>query len=643
MSIRFPDSTDNTTSNGDQQVRLTLPTAAAAKGASTAYTTLFWFRTEQFNYQNNYTHVMLARLNGAASGTSGFVAVRQTGGNVVELISAVSHNSPSSFTITLPAITLAYGRSYLAMFIVNATKVFLVCCEVGGTATYTEVADTRLFDANMGTNHAWHHIGCGQAGTVKRYYGPMEEFCMWTGAFPESGGGPDLTLVQNIANGSQDLASMPAPLSARFRYRLRDATDLTDIGPNALGAMTPVNIDAPRGKVLFTQGPLRPVALRPKWQSDQISQAVWGTRGNPATAFADVRTPAGTYAGVTPTRIEARLLDAANAVVKDWTTVDPAPSGGAWVAGTLTGVPLTASFLRCEVRAMNGGAVVAGPTPVWGLRGSGFVLQTQAQSQLMYLFLNFSATTALPDGLNAIVHMQRAPANLAQPMTSFILASASSTSLGVPLGMRQAMIEINARFPGVPIQISTVGESGTAITEYFGSGLHALRWAGQKAAMGFGAGEPVPPFFLLFMGHSSTTSNYYNDLVSTVAFSASEFGTPIRYLHASVPRYRGAGPVTSGPGLQVADSRAGARRLCLEQPTTHHWMGSWSSVATISEGGGGAEPHPEASARGMGRSGGMIGYALMSAAGAIPDVPVGITALRIVGSTAKIEFGAINP
>lgn len=639
MSFEFPEASE-LTNVGHLAFRLNVPVGACPKPANTAYTTLLWLRTPR-EYLANFSYQFLFRGDGRNSGNAGRFAITNASG-VLTLGGIIVNTTGGAVSANPGTITLQPNKTYLVMVIANAANVHLIACEPGGTPLRATVADTALFTTAL-NGDAWSSIGGGNHSTLRAHPGPMEEFCMWTGAFPETGGVPDETLIAAIASGAQDLAAMPAPLTPVFRYRLQNQTDLADASVAAKGNLTASNEDASVGKDGFTAGPMRPVSLMPRVQADQISQAIFGTPGDIATAFATVRTPSGTYSGITPTAIQARLLDRTGAVVKDWTVVDAAPSGGTFAAGNLTGIPMTAGFLRCEIRAMNGGAVVAGPVPVWGRRGAGFSIQSSAQSQLQQLFLNNSASVAMPANTYAVVHRQEGFD--AGVLRSFVMSATLAQTRGATLGIRQAIIEINAKFPQIPVQIATVCQEGTAITEYYGAGLHALRWAGTKAQMGFQPGEAPAPFFMVFMGHTSGAgAGYQAQLEALVAFSAAEYGTPIRYLHVPVPRYKGAGATDSGNALSQIQSRTGAYALCRAQPSMHHYMGSWSSVASGSDNDPPtSNAHPEPSARGMGRSGGMIGWAMLSAARAVPDVPVGITQAEIVGSTAVLRFGPINP
>jgi hypothetical protein len=157
--------------------------------------------------------------------------------------------------------------------------------------------------------------------------------------------------------------------------------------------------------------------------------------------------------------------------------------------------------------------------------------------------------------------------------------------------------------------------------------------------VGFGI---VQPYMQLFYGHSSRTGDYYAQMASVVAWSQAQFGTPVRYLHIPVSRYRG---LPDG-ATSTSNSRNGARQFVLDNPGLHWWSGSLPNVYTTltagAESGSGSDPHSDGGLFGAGRIGSIIGQSVLMAARAIPDVPIGPVSGAIVGATWEIDFGPIN-
>lgn len=654
MSFQFPDV--NVDQTNTTALRLAMPTGAANKPANTAFTALAFIRTPSV-FVGTFTRNILARNNGATSpndstfgtfGTTGAMTCTIRDGGVILATTSGAANP----------INLLPNRNYLVGLIANSGGTWLFACEPNGTPLVQALIVTAPgpFGSSFtggGATGVFGNIG-GAAGS-NPWFGPLEEVCMWHGAFPEVSGAPDPAVIQALANGA-DLATFHTTvtpnLTPRFRYRLRDETDLADAA-GVTAVLVPTNENRVAGRVGYTSGPLRPTGFAPVWTIPNISQVMFGTVGDAATATTTIGTEGGTYTGITPVRIEARLLDETQAVIRNWTTVDAAPTGGTWVAkaDAFPGVLMQASYLRVEFRAIGAGEAVLASAPGYGLRGAGFSVLTGGQSQLMYYF-GVGNGVALPAGARGIVATQSgqiarttplpALSDVAPVITEYMIASGSSNSRWAR-GVRQAIIEINALFPGVPVQISSVGQTGEGITAFYpgtgGNGAFALRWAAYRANLGV-----LQPYFLGLMGHSSGSGGDYDTRLGImVAHVESVVGVPVRKLHFETPRYWNA-PTVDSPIHEAQASRHGQRKYCLDNPATNIWCGSWASVASISDNTAGVtvDVHPADTPEGQGRGGAMIAYALMSAARAVPDVPVGITAVRAVGATAVVEFGAIN-
>lgn len=655
MSIRLPQTNANST--GSIGFRLAIPTTVSGKAANLAYTTLFWFRTPKMNHDFPHNPTILCKGGGATGGSDGQITINQA---ITTVTVTIRNSTGVIFTDTAP---VDKDRTYLVMLICNATQTHLVLCEPGGTADVHSQVNNAAFLTNMATNRTWSGIGGGSSGTNRPYYGEVENLCMWTGAFPETAGIPDTALIAGIAGGVQDLDTVHALLAGglrKFRYPLLNETDLADAwGGESLLA---VNEDRTAGRVAYPCGPLRPVPLVPARTADCISQVVFATPGDPATARADIRVEGGSYSGLPAVaRVQARLVNESQAVVHDWidlAATAPSAGAGTWAASAgFAAVPMQASYLRCDFRALDsGGAVIAGPVPGYGLRGAGFHILGQAQSQLAQL-VTAGAPLAVTQGTRAIATVQDGNefvagdpliGELDKPATpyitrSYMIGSATDGGRGVRHGIRAMFNEVNAIHPGVPVQYSNVALGGTGLAAYSDyaapgtPGELAGRWAGLRTGLGV-----VQPFFLLLLGHSSGPADTEGKLARVVAWSQLHFGTPIRYLHASVPRYRAAG--TGSNFTATANSRNGARAWCDANPAMNLWLGSWSTVfTTLVAGAEGAvsDPHSDlGSPFGQGRTGALIGLGLLMAARAVPDVPIGITRVRADGADALIAFGA---
>lgn len=665
MAVRIPDFNAETTAS--LAVGFDLGTACT-KPANTATVTAFWFRTRDFLMEWNASHNILSRDSGGTGGNNMYLRLSRD----CTTLTALGSSGGSE---RLPLTTLAglgYGKTYLVILAARNGWFHLIACEPGGTPLVVSVANTQLFSTAMTTVEMWESIASSPSSTPRPFYGPFEEFNFWYGAFPETAAGvPDSALIQSIASGTQDLATVHTLLTAdggtapahRARYRLGDETDIASLAGVA-PALTPTNTSTPAGAVFRPFGPLRPGRITPAYTRDNVSQVVFATPGNPATATAQIRVEGGSYNGLpTMSRMQVRLLDESRAVVRDWidlTTTAPVAGAGTWAASPgFTGVPMQASFLTRQFRAVDsGGAVIAGPTDGYSVSGAGFHLIGQAQSQLATTVLSANAY-ALPSGTRFLVALQNGnepvaaipelgePEKLQTPYTmqSYMPRPVFNEGFGARLGPRMMAAEISAIYPGVPVQYTNLSLGGTALSAYSDHanpgtpGELAGRWNGMR--VGFGI---VQPYIQLFFGHSSGTSGYYAQLASVVAWSQAQFGTPVRYLHLPVSRYRGAG--TGSNFTATANSRNGARQFVQDNPGLHWWAGSLANVFTAltsgAESASGSDPHSEGGLFGAGRIGSIIGQSLLMAVRAIPDVPLGITAVRAIGATAVIEFGPVN-
>lgn len=677
MSVKFSDSA--ALSTGNLRFRYDIPTSVASKAANVAYTTLFFFRTPKAALLGSgHSPTMMARLGGAPTGgNDGLVAINQA----VDTLSVNINLSGSP--ILNSSVAIARDRVYMVMVIGNSANSYLVICEPGGSPTVVASLGTNgLFTTNMSTNHTWAGIGGGYGSSNRPFYGEMEHVAMWTGQFPEAAGSPDLTLIANLASGAQPIETLttPAPsLTPRFYYPLAHEADLTNVFGGASLTLPGIH-NRETGICAYQSGPLRPARLMPARIAHGVSQVVFGTRGTPATATAQIKVEGGSYNGLPAmSKVQARLVsENTRTLVADWIDMaTTAPSGGAgtWAANEtgFTGVPMQTGYLFCEFRAVDsGGTVIAGPVPGYSLKGAGFRLLGQAQSQLDRLangqggqggsgaFVSGTRSIHVTQFGNEFIPAGIEPEQPANPYDTSVwnVGSDASLSIGAVGGIRTMIEEINAVYPAVPIQYDHIALGGTGLAEFSDvvtpgtPGKVALRWNALKAALGI-----VQPYYQLHLGHSSDTGGTQTKLAAVVAYSQANFGTPIKYLHAPVPRYREAG--TGSIFTATSESRAGARAYVLANPSMNVWLGSWSTVFTqLGNGSGsgvnmgpvgfestfGPEPHSApASLHGEGRTGSFIAWGLLMASGAIPDVPIGITAVRKVGTnTMRIEFGPIN-
>lgn len=683
MSVRFP--WTSATDAAALSFRLDLPASSSnQKVANLAYTTIFFFRTPPFNNQAGNVGplpmsgnpVLLAKAGGNTGGGDGFINLTHQGTTLNCTIrrSAGVNIFPSS------SITLELNKQYMGILIGNPSNRHLVVCEVGQSPlTPVTYAGSEMFVADLATNRAWASIG-GASSATAGYYNTLEEVCMWTGVFPESAGVPDLTLIANLASGVQSLDGLHTLLDSglgtvsnrKFRYRLRDETDLTNQW--VAESLTEVNKDRAAGRVLHPSGPILPTLIMPSRARDFISQATFVTPGNASTATADVRIEGGSYTGLaTMAKVQVRLLnEVTRAVIRDWIdmpTTAPLSGSGTWSGATFTSVPMTNAYMYAEFRALNGSdAVIAGPVPSYALRGVGFSLVAQAQSQLnqltvlgngVPLTLGTRAIVCLTDGNALIPADPNQPSENIKPATTpalgnYVLSSACSVNLGARLGIRALINEINAAHPGVPIQYTNMAVSGTSLPQFYGAGPISGRWSAVRDLF-----VVVQPFFQFHLGHSSPPSSGTTQfhLGELIAWTKANFGTALKYLHAPVPRYRDIG--TSPNATFTANSRNGARAYVDANPSENLWMGSWSPVytrigtgaatgattgPTDAEATSGSEPHSEYSLlQGQGRTGSFMGISVLMAARAIPDEPVGMVSSTPVNpTTVRLNFGRAN-
>lgn len=634
MSIFISDA--NSLLNGNVATRLDLPATAGTKGASVSALVGMWIMTPPAGFTNNRNHVVMARAGGGTGGNDGFIRFAQA---ATQANFALRNGSVDLITAAgLPGLTP--GLPLLVMMAINSTHTHLIACHPGGTPVVNTQAVTAPYTANLTATPLIGSLGAGTGTSANAWYGPIEEAFMLTRAgadlFTQTAGVPDTALIQAIANGTQDLDGLDTLLSAtrKFRYRMLHNADLTDAWGVA-AALTVVNEDKPTGKQHVNARTLRPAAMNPAPCKGSVAQCRFATVGSSAGATARIKTPGGTYSGISPSAIQARLRKEDGTALVDWTTV-ATPAAGVWPAGQLTGVPMTAGWLFMDLRAVDGGGAQIGAEVSAMTTGAGFNLflgSGQSQFEITYT----DGSLAIPSGIRVLAHKQFNPT--APAVYRMFLGSADDTGRGIGRGMRQAAIEINTLFPGVPIQFSTIWQSGTSVTEFGTGGAQVARWSLIAASMGV-----VQDFIWVPAGHSQAAGpGYQAEFEDMLAQGFAALGAPLIYCLMPVPRYSGAGTdeFAGGNADSVHWSRRGMRAWHEANRSNSYWGGSLSVVQTSETG---SDPHPSITDRGSGRTGAILAWRAMEAIRAAASETIGlVSATKEAGGTAvRLRFGRVS-
>lgn len=630
MSIHFSDQNSNLDTLA---TRLDPPAGAASKLANTPAVFGISFKTPELGWELNQSLRIAARQGGGSGGNDTYFAIPQAGTSLAYGIRLSGSNVVAA--TSLAGLTL--GTAYQLLYIVNPTNIHVICAPIdGGTPLVATHASTTLYTAGFTSPAALiDRIGGASNAGSQGWIGPLESAFFFTGAFPESGGIPDDTLIRAIATGAQDIATLDTQLTGgvkKFWYPMRHNRDLSD-SFGLLADLSVVNEDKPTGKFHVNGLQLRKEAVRPSDAGFVVSQAVFATAGDMATAKANVPVQGGTYTGISPAAIQARLVKEDGTTHVNWTTV-ATPAAGSWAAGVLSNVPMVAGYLQLDIRAVDGGGSQLGNIVSGGVRGVGLHAINTGQSQMQYLYGTGSGL-AITSGIRLVSMLQNNSG-----ARRILLGSASSNARGAGRGIRQAALEWNALFPGVPCQFTTVGEAGQPIEQWITGGAYVGRWAGLAARFGVAGPHLFAP-----MGHSSgADGTYQTKFTDMIALKDAALGQALKDVLVPVPRYKRAGATLSGNALQVHESRLGMRRWHEANRTRSIWGGSWSVVTTeISEATSAADPHPGDNDTGQGRSGGLIAWACMSACRAVPDEVVGIISATGRGtSTVTLTIGRIN-
>lgn len=620
MSIYLPEC--NAQSNGGVAVRLALPAAASYKAANVGFVTGMWVETPIGGYENGVTYNLLSRGGGGTSGNDGFLNLNQT----ATTLTASLRSSGTQLIANQQLTGIPQGQRMLVMLIVTAAYVHIVACKPGSAAIRNSAANAAVYAANLAASDIWSGIGSGTSTVSYAHYGPVEDAFLFRGLFPETAGVPDMTLIENIANRVQSLDTLDALLtgtvSKRWRYKMQQQDSLTD-SFGVSGALTPVNTTV--NKVLLSGGPVGPNALMPTYTRALASQVLFGTVGAPLTAFADIKIEGGTYTGITPAAIHARLRKEDGTVLRNWQVADAAPSGGVWAASQFSAVPGTAGWLTCDYKAVDdGGAQIGDIVSSFGWKGAGFNVLCESQSQGAFLF-EAGGGYAIPAASRIQTLVTSAVSNGVVKKLSDLNAVNRASK-----GVRQWGIELDTLYPGWPICISTVGVGGLPLSDWATGGGQAASWGTFKTIVGL-----WQPGYLMFIGHSNPDTSYETVLGNVIAKATADVGPFLGYLHAGTSRYQG--DTTGNP----KSHRESTRARVANNPSTD-WYAAHPLVTKSDTSDQG--PHPMDADVGKGRHGALLAWGQMGRCGAVEDEPLTfVAAEKVLGGTAyDLIVGPVN-
>lgn len=649
--MKFPFANQNITAGAGAAYRLSLPAGAAAKSANQAMTALVFFRIPAEFHENSYSRALLARGNGGTGSGEGYLRVKA---NVdpIDLTYQVKTGTTVHATGTISG--LPKGKDFVAGVVINPTYVHVfVAATDGGFLQQANHATTGAYTEAMSSPQMFDHIGSTGGGSQRPWYGPIENVTFIRGTFPEVSNQADPALIANIASGAQSIDTLHSLFTggARVsRYLMLTHTDFSDVWELA-GALTEVNVDNPGQRRAFPGGPVRPMGLYPARTRDQVSQCVFAAVGDISTAAGTVRVEGGTFStSLFPTlsTVRARLVGVSTGTVwRDWTPLSTNVGAGTWAAADFANVPAKAEFMALQFAGFDAsGAMVTRVICSHGMRGVGFCALNSGQSQLMYLWANGGAFT-VPNGLNLITTIQEGTltSGVESAVNTYqrIINPYMNAGVGIARGMLQAAVEINALFPGYPIQLMTVGKSGEPIGRMSpisvnnpsaGGSYYYNRWQRLAEALGV-----IPPHYLQLVGHSSGSDSTYRIIFEEMlAEAVSRFGNPIKVLSVDVPRYSGAG--TGSLHTQVQAARRLTREWIEDNAEGYHGP-SFGCVQTSESG---SDPHPSNDDLGQGRTGALMAWQLLAAARAVEDVIVAPVAARTIAASNKlfVGVGSIN-
>lgn len=648
--MRFPFANQNITGGSGNAFRLDIPSSANTKAANEAMTALVFFSIPDELHEGSFQRMLLARGGGTTGSGDQYLRVKA---NVapVELTYQVKTGATVHATGTLN--DLPVGKDFVAGVVINPTAVHVFIAATDGSFSQQgNHVTSAAYAAAISGPGMFDKIGSGLS-TSRAWYGPIENVCFIAGTFPEVSGQASPSLIASIANGSQSLDTLHSMFtggSRRCRYPMITTRDLTDAWGIA-GPLTEANKDEPNGKKIFPSDPIRQIGLRPNVVGDQVSQMTFAVAGDISTATSTVRIEAGTFspsAWPTLSTVRVRLVGLdTNTVWRDWTTLTTNTTLGTWAAANLTGVAARPEFMVPEFAGFTSAGVQVTPTiNSHGLRGVGHNALPTGQSQLMQNFE--TGGLQVQPGLNLITTIQQGTitsgVESAVNTYSRVITPLLNNGVGIARGMVRMAEEINARFPGYPIQLMTIGKSGESINKMTpisaanpdtSVAFFYNRW--QRLAQHLGA---IPPYVLMTVGHSSGSDIGYRTLYEEMLAEAFfRLGGPLRVLPVDVPRYSGAG--TGANFTQVSAARNAMRTWTVDNPMLAYQGPSMSVVQT---GEVGSDPHPSNTDMGQGRTGSLMAWHLMAAMRAVPDHVIGITEARTVAATNRlfVKLGPIN-
>ena len=625
MSIHISD--QNSGLFGTATTYLTLPSGAANKGANIASVFGIFFQSPILGLELNQPARIACRATGSGGGNDAYFYLNNT---CTDLSYSFRNGGITQLSGVITGLTA--GKKYLLLFIINPTYSHVIAAPVdGGAALVSSVNTSTPYTTNMTTNAVITSLG--GASSAYAWYGPLENAFFLHGAFPESSGVPNATLITNLATGVQDINTLDAQLTGgvkKFWYPMRHNRDLSDKWGIA-SSLVITGEDKPTGKFHFNGKQLRPEALIPNDADFVVSQAIFATKGDMSTAKADVPVQGGTYTG-SPAAIQARLVKEDGTTLVDWTTIDSNLSGGTWDAGVIPNVPMTAGLLNLDIRAVDGSNNQIGDITSGGIRGVGGHMLGTGQSQRAYYDIS-GLGLAIPSGSRLINHRADDTAT-----RRVVLGSASAIDRWAKRGIRQALIEWNTLFPGVPLQIDSIAEPGKPIDDFITGGAHVGRWSRMASAYGV-----IGPMYIAPMGHSSNAFyNYEANFTAMMAIVESIFPNQ-KILCMPVPRYKRSGTALLGDAGAVHGSRLGMRNWHEANKTKSYWVPSFTVITTENEGNSNPDPHPGDNNTGQGRAGSIMALGLMCACGAIEDISVKITSVTGLGTnTHTLVFGKTN-
>ena len=381
MSILIPESNAQAQGNTANGVALGIPSGASQKPASRGFIVGVWVEVPASGYENNVNYNILTRGTGVTSGNDGYIRFNQAA-------SQLSTNFRNGGTQLLTATTLTKasgnwkGKKILIGLIQTAANAHLFVCEPGSSPEYVTAASTGIYTTNLSASDCWSRIGPGNS-TSYGHYGPVEEAFFILGEFPETSNVPDTTLIAAIAAGTQSLDTLHSSMAngtKKWRYRMLQQDTLTDAFGLAAN-LNPINTDA--NKVLLSGGPLRPNGITPTYGRRMVSQVTFSTPGVAATATANINIPGGTYSGLSPAKVEARLRKEDGSVLVAYQTVDAAPAAGVWQPSVFANVPGTAGWLTIDYRFLDGSnAQIGDIVSSYQIVGAGFDMFKQVTAPI---------------------------------------------------------------------------------------------------------------------------------------------------------------------------------------------------------------------------------------------------------------------